>query len=340
MKILITGANGLVGSAIARRFVEAGWSVFALIRGNSDKTLLRDFAEKITFIEGDILDIPSLETAIEQVDFVVHAAAIVSYSPKDRNKMYKVNIEGTANVVNVCLEKSRSAEPIQKLCFVSSIAALGKPVTHFENKAEILIDENQKWEESPANSHYGKTKYLAECEVWRGEAEGLNVVILNPSMVLGEGDWHKSSTRIFKYVFDENRFYSLGKMNFVDVKDLAEVAFQLTNNAEITGERFILNGGTTTYKNAFEKIADNFHKKRPSRAVNQTFAEIFWRIEAIRSWLTGKEPLITKETAQVSRMIFAYNSGKIQQKINFQFTDLDKTLQRVCKNLVQNQKNA
>jgi dihydroflavonol-4-reductase len=329
MKILITGANGLVGSAVARRFLVAGHEVFALICAKSDMSLLKDFSERIQLIEGDILDIPSLENAIQQVDYVIHAAAIVSFAPRDRNNLYKVNVEGTANIVNVCLENPN----LKKLCFVSSVAALGRP-SNIDFDKEIIIDENQKWEDSPLNSHYAKSKYLAECEIWRGEAEGLNIVIVNPSMILGEGNWEKSSTQIFKYVFDEKKYYTLGLLNYVDINDVAEAIFQLTLS-DIAGERFILSAGTITYKNLFDKIANAFGKPCPNKLVNPSITAILWRIEAIRSWITGKAPLITKETAKTSRTKFAYNNEKfLKARANlFNYTEIDETIWRVCEKL-------
>jgi dihydroflavonol-4-reductase len=327
-RVLITGANGLVGSNIARKFVEANFEVFALCRLGCDKSLLDDILSKITIIEGDILDVSSLEKALSNIDYVIHAAAVVSYSPKDRDQMYKVNVEGTANVINICLEKK-----IKKLCYVSSIAALGKPHSTTEQALGGTIDENQKWEDSPLNSHYAKSKFLGELEVWRGEAEGLKTIVVNPSVILGEGDWSKSSTQLFKYVYDEHTFYTEGNLNYVDVKDVVEAIFQLTVS-EIYNEKFILNGGTIIYKDFFERVAKVFRKKPPTRAISPFFIEILWRVEAIRSFFTQKSPLITKETSKNSRTKFAYKNDKIRKALNFEFTNLDNTIVRVGSFLV------
>jgi dihydroflavonol-4-reductase len=324
-KILITGANGLVGSRAARRFAEANFEVFALCRSESDLALLADISTKITILEGDILDISSLEKALENaIDFVVHTAAVVSYSPKDRNNMYKVNVEGTANIVNICLDKK-----IKKLCYLSSIAALGKPNSSTEHTLNGVIDENQKWEDSPLNSHYAKSKYQGELEVWRGQAEGLDTVIINPSVILGEGDWNKSSTQLFKYVYDEHSFFTEGNLNYVDVRDVVEAIFQLTVS-EIKNERFILNAGTIVYKDFFEKVGTAFNKKPPTKSISPFLTEILWRLEAIRSFFTKKSPLITKETAKNSRTKFAYKNEKVRQTLGFKFTDLEETILRVC----------
>lgn len=328
LKVLVTGANGLVGSAVCRRFVQDKLEVFAFCRTNADKSLLKDIAPQIKVVEGELSDIISLQEAIRQVDYVVHTAAIVSFAPKDQKRMFKTNVEGTANLINACLTNPQ----IKKLCFISSVAALGKPSNIQKTKTQIEINENQKWEESPMNSYYAKTKYLAECEVWRGEAEGLNVVVVNPSVVLGEGDWNRSSTQLFKYIHDKNKFYTLGSLNYVDVKDVAEAVYQLTVS-DIKGERFILNGGTTTYKEVFDKIADAMHKPRTKYLVTPLMAEIIWRIEHIRSFFTGNAPLITKETARSSRTVFAYKNDKIRKTLGFEFNSLDSTIRRVCESI-------
>ncbi|GLU53023.1 NAD-dependent epimerase [Dyadobacter frigoris] len=328
MKILITGATGLVGSAVARLFLKENHTVLALFRPGSDRSLLADVDNKIEWVEGDVLDIGSLEKAIEDVDFVIHTAAVVSFVPRDRKMMYKVNMEGTANVVNVCLQNK-----VKKLCHVSSIAALGRPdsrkITHGQ---DLVIDEEQRWEDSPENSEYAKSKHLAELEVWRGIAEGLNAVIVNPTLILGEGDWSKSSTQIFRYVHNEKPFYTEGIANYVDVLDVAQVVYKLIFS-EISGERFLLNAGSISYKSLFFNIADSMGKKRPSFKVGSGLAAVIWRVEAVRTWLMGTKPLITKETAQSSARRFRYNSDKIQKAIGFEFQPIEKTIARVCESL-------
>ncbi|WP_254561923.1 NAD-dependent epimerase/dehydratase family protein [Dyadobacter diqingensis] len=329
MKILITGATGLVGSTVARQFLAENHTVFALFRPGSDRSLVADIESKIQWIEGDVLDISSLEKAIEDVEYVVHTAAVVSFVPRDRKMMYKVNMEGTANVVNVCLKYE-----IKKLCHVSSIAALGRPDSRkIIGGQDLVIDEEQRWEESPENSEYAKSKHLAELEVWRGMAEGLNAVIVNPTLILGEGDWSKSSTQIFRYVYQEKPFYTEGIANYVDVQDVARAVVALLFS-DISGERFLLNAGSISYQSLFNNIADAMGKKRPSFKVGPGLAAIIWRVEAVRTWLMGTKPLITKETAQSSARRFRYDNGKIKKTIGFEFQPIEKTIARVSESLV------
>lgn len=327
--ILITGITGLVGSFTARRFLKEGFNVVGLKRINSDLSLLKDIENQIVWHEGDILDILALEKVIENVNYVVHAAAIVSFAPKDRNKMFKTNVEGTINVVNLCLEKK-----IKKLCFVSSVAALGRKIPN-ENIANhvVKIDEKATWEDNPLNSNYAKSKYLAEMEVWRGQSEGLNSVIVNPSIILGEADWNKSSTQLLKFVYDEHKFYPAGNLNYVDVEDVVTCIYQLIIS-DISDERFILSAGQITYKEFFEKVAPRFHKKAPSTLLNKSLTRIVWRLEAIRSFFTRNAPLITKETALSSSHSFDYQNNKIKNALHISFRNLDESLDRICGNLL------
>ncbi|NIJ53523.1 NAD-dependent epimerase/dehydratase family protein [Dyadobacter arcticus] len=334
MKVLITGATGLVGSAVARRFLSDNYEVLALYRRGADRSLLSDVDSRVNWVEGDIMDISSLENAMEGVDFVVHTAAVVSFIPKDRKIMYRVNVEGTANLVNVCLNY-----PVKKLCHVSSIAALGRPDSRklIPGKTTML-DESQRWEDSPENSEYAKTKHLAELEVWRGIAEGLNAVIVNPTLILGEGDWNKSSTQIFRYVYQEKPFFTEGIANYVDVRDVADIVFRLLHS-EVSAERFLLNAGSISYKNLFSMIAVAMNKKKPWLRVGPGLAGIIWRVEALRTFLLGTKPLITKETAQSAARNISYRNDKIRNILNFEFQPLEKTVARVSESLLKQSLN-
>lgn len=329
MKVLITGATGLVGSEVARKFLSENHEVFALVRPGADKRLLADKHPKLTCVEGDILDLLALEQAIEPVDYVVHTAAVVSFVPRDRKMMYKVNQEGTANVVNVCLKYQT-----KKLVHVSSIAAIGRPDKRKQAAGhDVILNEEQRWEDSPENSEYAKTKHMAELEVWRGIAEGLDAVIVNPTIILGEGDWEKSSTQLFRYVYREKPFYTEGIANVVDVKDVAEIVYRLAGS-NITGERFLLNAGSISYHNLFNLIADKMNRKRPSFKVGKGLAEVIWRVEAVRTWLLGTKPLITKETAQSAARKITYDNGKVRKTLDFQFQSIEETVSRISESLL------
>jgi len=316
--ILITGANGLVGSFICRKYLDAGFEVSILVRPSSDLTFLKDIKGRIKIHYGDILDVLSLEQAMQGCKTVVHSAALVSLLGKERKKMFKVNIEGTKNVVNTCLKMG-----VEELIHISSIAALGRI------KEVIQIDENAKWTQSKLNSGYAETKYLSELEVWRGMEEGLNIIIVNPSVVLGIGNWNKSSSQIFKYVRDGNAFYTKGKVNYVDVRDIADAVFILHQN-RIYGERFILNAGVSTYKDLFNLIAKELGKKAPSFRVGAFLLWMAMIFDQLKSFFTRKSPLITRETVILSEMNFFFDNKKIIENTGIDFRPLQETVRWVC----------
>ena len=318
MKYLITGCNGLVGSHTARLILQNGGQVSAIKRANSDLSLLADIQDHIEWHEADILDVVALDKAIEGVDYVIHAAAMISFSPSQKNMMRKVNVEGTANVVNACIDHQ-----VKKLCYVSSVGAIGRPLK------KNYLDESQKWEESPLNSHYGFTKYLGEQEVFRGMAEGLDVVVVNPSIILGAGDWGKSSTQLFKYVWDKKKYYPRGAINYVDVRDVAKAIHGLTLS-EKNGERYILCAGNSMYVDFFSKIAKVFNRVIPYKIVTPFMGEFAWRAAKLKAWFTGSEPLITKETVRSSAANITFNGQKITQEIDFQYRTLDDSIEWIC----------
>lgn len=326
--IVITGVTGLVGSHIARKLLEEGLTLKAICRNPQQLGLAQDLEDKIDWHQGDLLDIPSLEDAINPHDIVIHCAAVVSFNPKEKELMRQVNVEGTANLVNVCLAKNTKG-----LIHLSSVAAIGR------NKNISQINEKQRWENSSLNSEYALTKHLAETEVWRAQAEGLPVVVLNPSVVLGRGDMEKSSSRLFRYVWKERPFYTKGSINYVDVRDIAEVCYQFLQQETFNNERFILNAGSLEYKIFFEKVAQHLDKKPPKYAVPPLMAQVAWRILAFLAFFTGKAPLITRETARLAQKSFLYENDKIKKHLNFEFRDLANTLAWVAEDIKAEFKN-
>lgn len=321
--IFITGANGLIGSSIVRKLLSVNYPVRALKRENSDLSLLKDLTQKIDWVEGDICDIKLLDKALEGVDTVIHSAALVSYSPAEKNLMFQINVEGTGNLVNAALKNK-----VKKFIHISSVAALGR------KKNQKVIQENSFWEDSTYNSNYAKSKYLAELEVWRGMEEGLDGFILNPSVVLGPGNWESSSTKIFKYIWNENPFYSAGEMNFVDVRDVTTILFRLMEENKGSKERFIVNATSMPYKDLFFLMADAMDKKRPKIKAGPFLSEIAWRLEAAKAFITGKNPLLTKETVKLSKNSYYYDNSKISKLLNYEFIPPRQTIEWACMELV------
>jgi nucleoside-diphosphate-sugar epimerase len=316
--IAVTGANGLLGSYIVRQLLFENRKFIALKRKNSDLSLLQDVNSKIKWVDADVVDPIQLEDAFENITQVIHAAAIVSFNPRLSKKLYEVNVTGTRNVVNACL-----ARGVKKLIHISSVAALGRL------KGQTNIDEDHKWVDNPLNSTYAETKYMAELEVYRGHEEGLDTVLINPSVILAAADWTKSSAKLFKYVWDEKRFYADRDLNFVDVRDVAKATVKFLD-LSTPGQRYILNAGSVSLFDFFSSVAKRFKTKPPGIKVNQTMLNLIASFEAVRSWITHNEPLITRETARQAGTYFTYNNKKIINQLNFEFQSIDETLNWCC----------
>ena len=214
--IAVTGANGLLGSYIVRLLHERKQPFVAIKRKSSDIRHLSDLQKHILWRDADITDEVALREALAHVTGIIHTAAFVSFNPRNAQKIFAINIDGTRNVVNTAL-----AVNVKRLLHVSSVAALGR------QKDQREVDETNKWVNNPFNSNYALSKYRAELEIYRGQEEGLSTVIINPSVILGYSNWDKSSSQLFKYAWQEKPFYMDGSFNYVDVRDIASIALQL-----------------------------------------------------------------------------------------------------------------
>jgi dihydroflavonol-4-reductase len=313
-KVFLTGASGFLGSYLLRALLDKGYQVRALKRKNSPLYLIQDIADKVEWVEGDITDFPSVEEAMEGIETVYHAAALVSFNSKDKADMLKVNFQGTENIVNIALEKG-----IQKLLYVSSIAALGRK----ENMQ--LVNEEAQWENNKYNSDYAISKFKGECEVWRGVQEGLPAIIVNPSMIMGAGFWHSGTAKMFRQIDKGLMFYPKGGNGFVDVRDVASASIALMES-KIEGERYILNAENLTFKNLFDQIAAALNKKPPFLKANDLLIDFMWRLDAFKSTLLGISPVLTKELARNMQLCFEYDNDKIKKDLGFQFRPMNQTI--------------
>lgn len=321
--IFVTGGSGLVGSHLINELTEQGKYVRALYRNHVPDIKNK---EKVEWVKGDILDVIFLEEALQNVKQVLHCAGVVSYDPRHAQQMFATNAEGTANVVDASISAG-----VDKLCFVSSVAALG------QRRKGVEIDETMTWSEETSNSNYGKSKYLGEMEVWRGIGEGLNAVIVNPSIILGAGNWNEGSTKIFKTAFEEFPWYTEGETGFVDINDVVRIMIQLMES-NISAERFIVSAENRKYKDIFTAIANAFGKEPPHKKVSPFIAGAVWRLEALKSMFTNETSLLTRETAHSALSIVKYNNSKLKKYFpSFKYTPLDETIKRVCKELQQKQ---
>lgn len=317
-KILVTGAAGLVGSELVKQLLEKDYSVTALYHSSPLKISHANLHAE----QCDILDPSQLSEVMQGVTDVHHCAALVSFEKKDRYRLLKINIEGTANVVNACVDAG-----VKKLIHVSSVSALGRI------RNDETITEKMNWTEETSNSIYGKSKYLGELEVWRGTGEGLEAVIVNPSLILGGDNWESGSSAVFNSAYNEFKWYTEGGSGFVDVRDIARVMILLMNS-EITSERFILSAENLSYRQVFTSIAKCFGKKPPSKKVTPLMAAIVWRLEAAKELLTGKKSLLTKETMHTALTKASFDNSKILSALpGFTFTPVAETIRHTCENL-------
>lgn len=318
--VLITGGTGFLGAYIIKNLVERGHAVRAIRRSSTLPFFIdKNVWNKVEWIEGDVLDVVSLAEAMQGIDAVVHSAAVVSFTKERRKEMYAVNIEGTANVVNAAIEAG-----VRRLLHVSSVAALGRTAN------ASTVTEEKKWEESSNNTHYAITKHHAELHAWRGFAEGLQGAIINPSTILGYGNWHQSSCAIFKNAYKGFSWYTNGVNGFVGVEDVAEAAVQLLSS-NINEQRFIVNAENRPFQSLFTKMAEGFGQRPPHRYANRTLGELAWRAEAVKALFTRSKPLLTKETAKVAQSQTSFSSAALQNALpGFSFTPLDAVIENAC----------
>jgi nucleoside-diphosphate-sugar epimerase len=285
-------------------------------------------AGRVEWMNGDILDPYSVEEGMRDADAVIHAAAKVSFLDSERKAMFQANVEGTANVVNTAIERN-----IPRMVYVSSVAALGR------RKEGERVDEKSQWIDNSLNSQYGISKHLAEMEVWRAIAEGLNAVIVNPATILGFGDWNQSSSAIFRSVYEGYPWYTHGINGFVDVEDVASIIVRLMESS-IHSERFILSGETLCFSDLFRLIAEAFGKKPPYLEATPFLAAIAWRVEKLKSLFSKHPPLITRESARIALSKTVFDNGKILEALpGYRFNPIKNTVYKACQSYMKEMLN-
>ena len=330
--ILVTGGTGLVGSHLLYHLLLENDSVRAIHQQNSDLNAVKrvfqfygtdaeSLFNKIRWVEAGLNDIPELEKAFENVKYVYHCAAFISFASKDYQKMRRVNIYGTTNVVNLCISNQ-----VEKLCFVSSVAAI-------ENGIEgELMDETDNWNNATDKSDYAITKYGAEMEVWRASQEGIPVVIVNPGVILGSGFWQKGSGRLFSNVQKGLKFYTEGVTGFVGVQDVVKIMILLMSST-ISNQRFVIISENISYKNILFMIADALGKQRPKIKISKFISSCMWRIEFLRSKITLSDPLLTKYTAKSALSNHPYTAEKIKNELDFEFEPINSCVEKIAQDL-------
>ncbi|NDF60682.1 MAG: NAD-dependent epimerase/dehydratase family protein [Crocinitomicaceae bacterium] len=321
--ILITGATGLVGSHLALQLLENGEKIRAIYRNETSILATKSLFElyekshlfnKIEWIQADITDIPSLEIAFANVVSVFHCAALISFDPKDEALLRKTNIEGTANIVNFSIAKG-----IKKLCYVSSIAALGDLKEH-----ETIITEETEWNPEKHHSDYAISKYGAEMEIWRGQQEGLKVVVINPGIILGPGFWKQGSGKLFTAVANGLKFYTKGTSGFVSVNDVVNLLIMGMSKIDEkeNGQRFIAIENNYSYETILNEIAVALKVGKPKFYAAYWQTELAWRWNWLTSILLNKKRMISKETMRSSHQLDCYSNEKVRIKFNYQFKNV------------------
>ncbi len=326
---LITGATGIVGTHVLLECAVRG-PVRAIHREHSDRSIVErvfrhyrddadDLLQRVEWLEADLRDMDALNAALSGVQHVYHAAAVVSFDPKDGSLMQHVNAEGTANIVNAAL-----AQGVRRLCHVSSTAAIGKA------PAGVDRDEDTPWTADKHTSAYAISKYEAELEVYRGIAEGLDAVIVNPCIVLGPGAQGRSSMTLVERFRDGTRFYPPGSNSVVDARDVASCMLQLMEKGA-SGGRYLLVGESLSYRALFKHLSNAFGSKEPDTALRPWMLEFGWRVERVRSMLTGSKPFLTKATASSAVIQRSYSAAKTEDLLGYQFRNAEEAVKNVVR---------
>jgi nucleoside-diphosphate-sugar epimerase len=313
--LLLTGGTGFIGSYIARMLAASGMPFRALVRPGSDLGDLGKLADHCSIVEGDLTDPESLLDALEGIDRVVHAAAVVSYQSGAADRMMTVNAGGTANLVNMMLEAG-----CRRLVYLSSVAALNR----VDGGRAVTLED--RWPLEKLTTAYARSKFAAEREVWRGQAEGLSVATLYPAIVLGAGDWSGSNTpAIWRRVSQERRIYPRGSAGFVDVRDVAR-AVLATLDRDIDRDRFLLCSANLSWKGLLTDIARSLDLRPPSYGMPAWQSAIFWPLSTGLARLTGAAPLITRESHRNLQARYQYDGSHYPETTGLAYVPLEHTV--------------
>lgn len=317
--ILITGATGFVGSHLCKELIAAGYTnLYAIKRSSSQLDLLGEAADALQWRTAELTDYFSLEEALVGVEVVIHCAALVSFQPRDKDRLLQINRVGTRYLINAALKQG-----VERLIYLSSVAALGRKTS------AILINEQSKWEDGPTITNYARSKFLAELEVWRGQAEGLSVGVLYPSIILGPGNWASGSAKLFSYAFDGPTYYPSGETGVVDVADVAK-ATRLCLEQEQDGARFLLNGTNISYQELLCNMCMALGKPAPEKAMPARFALVLSWLDSWRALLSGGQPLLTRETVRNAYHHFRYDNMHSVNKLGMKYRSIVDTIRQTA----------
>lgn len=326
--ILVTGGTGLVGSHLLLHLLSNSKEVRATHRQGSNLDRVKEvfsyysdnpkeLYNRIEWLEADLTDVIALEKAFDGITQVYHCAAYVSMDKANFGKLKQSNVEGTANVVNICLAKK-----VDKLCYVSSIATLGPP-----NEMGVVTEESQ-WDHSSSNP-YAVTKHLSEMEVWRGAQEGLKVVIVNPGVVLGPGFWYKGTGSFFTWAAKGMSFYLPGGTGFITVNDVVKIMIRLMES-HIHNERFILVDKNMSFKELLHQISREFGRKPPGYKIRLWQLQILRVLDWLRKHILGGGRNLTGAHIKALSRNVEYSNDKIVKTLDYDFELLAQAIYFTC----------
>jgi len=332
--IFVTGGTGLVGAHLMYDLISRGERVRALRRkGSSTNRTEKIFScystesqallQKIEWVEGDVLDKESLVDLLTGVDHIYHAAATISFDPAQRENMIHTNCQGTANLVDLALSLK-----IPRFCHVSSISAIGSPPDGIE------ANENHPWRNNGDHSAYAESKYLSEMEVWRACLQGLDVVIVNPSVIIGPDNWKTGSSLLFSTVWKGLKFYTKGTTGFVDVRDVTAAMQRLMDDdmwEKTKNQRYILNAENVSFRDFFYQVSDSLHVRRPGFLAGGVLLNLTCRVSEFISFVTRTPPFLTRETARSSVRSSYYDGSKIIRAIGFEYTPVSVSIRDISR---------
>lgn len=336
--IFVTGGTGLVGAHLIYDLVKRGEKVRALKRKGSStyrtEKIFSFYSDhhqelflQIEWVEGDILDKESLYPLLAEVDQIYHAAAMVSFDPRQHENMLYTNCQGTANLAEAALSMN-----IPKFCHVSSISAIGTPPEGIE------ANEDHPWRNSRDHSAYAESKYLSEMEVWRTSFQGLDVVVVNPSVILGPDNWKTGSSLLFTTVWKGLKFYTKGTTGFVDIRDVCSAMQRLMEDdvwEKTKNQRYILNAENISFRDFFYRVSDSLQVKRPRFLAGGIALDLTCRVSSFISFVTRTPPFLTRETARSSRRSSYYDGSKIIRAIGFEYTPISAAIRDISRIFLQ-----
>ena len=324
MKTLVTGATGFIGSTLTRRLLAQGAEVRILRRATSKLDLLGEAAQHVEHVLGDVTDPESLRAAMDGVAHVYHTAAYVALGGRrDRALLHRVNVYGTACVVNAAL-----AAGVARLVHTSSIAALGRPEGLLHP-----IDENTAWQASRHNTPYAVSKHEAELEIHRAIAEGLDAVLVNPSLVFGVGRPGENTRQIAERIRDGTfRAIPTGGTNVVDVEDVAAGHVRAMDNGQ-TGARYLLGGENLMWQAIVETLAEALGVAPPRRSLSPGLAMAFATASEAVAFVTRTRPLLTRTMARNVSQVYTFSNRKAIDDLGCTFRPFSDTAKRIAETI-------